>query len=179
MNSGAGVNSLEALRTWRGQLDVYRTEALDALAAIQLEIHRAESWLDEKARFWVQAARDAEEEVHEALTELRNRRYPDYSGRMPDTTLQERAVRRAKARLEFAQDQQEVVRRWKLRMRQMVLELYEGPSRRLNHFLDADVARGLALLARQIGALQQYLDQAPPSSAGAAEAGSPPAPPQG
>jgi len=164
MDQAAGVNSLEGLRVWRAHVDVFRTEALDALAAIQLEIHRAETWLDEMGRHWHQASRDTEEEVHVALTELRNRRFPDYSGRMPDTTLHEREVRRAKEKLEFCREQEEVVRRWKQRMRQMVTELFDGPARRLNHFLDANVARGIAVLARQIGAIQTYLDQAPPTS---------------
>jgi hypothetical protein len=89
---------------------------------------------------------------------------------MPDTTLQERNLRRARARLEYAEDQVVKVRSWTGRLPKVVDELYRGPAHRLSGFLEGDLAKGLAMLGRQIAALDSYAglrpDFAPaPSSA--------------
>ena len=54
---------------------------------------------------WKQATRDCEEDVAQAKAELAARRFPGFDGRMPDTTIQERNLRRAEARLDYARDQ--------------------------------------------------------------------------
>lgn len=164
MQPGASVQSLEELALWRARLEVFREEALDALSAAALEVQRAEGWLDECGRDWHRAVRAAEDDLHIAQQELRTRRFPDAMGRMPDTTLHERNVRRAQGRLEYCREQGEVVRRWRQKLRPAVTEHYDGPARRLGHFLEADAARALAVLHKQLAAVRAYLELNPPPS---------------
>jgi hypothetical protein len=170
MNGSASVNSLEALRDWYAALCVFRTEAMESLASISLEIQRADNWLDEQLRTWQQAARDAEEDVVRYKAELSNRRHVNFAGRVPDCTVQEENLQNAENQLEYARDQIEVVRRWFHRMPKMVDEDYTGPARRLMNLLEGDLPRGLAVLNGQIASLEAYLNiraeqipQAPPS----------------
>ena len=160
--SSANVHSLGALQDWHAALVTFRTDAAEALAAVDLEVRRAYDWVAEQQRFWRQAVRDCEEAVFVAKQELNARKYPDYSGRMPDTSEQEKALRKAVAKLEFAQDQVEVCRRWIVKLPQMVNETYDGPSRRLGAFLEAELPRALTTLDRRIQALEAYAAIAAP-----------------
>jgi len=165
MNPGAGVESLQVLQEWYAALTAFRTDGIDALASVNTELNRLEGWLGEKLQFWQRDAREREEEVAQALNELRNRRFPDWSGRMPDTTVQENALRAAEMRLEFARDQTRVVRKWMVRLPVEITEIYEGASHRLGTFLEADLPRALAALSRQMDAIEAYLRVEPPSAA--------------
>jgi hypothetical protein len=117
---------------------------------------------------WQQAVRDCEEEVVQAKAELSARKFPGFDGREPDTTVQERNLRRARARLEYAEDQVVRVRSWIGRLPKMIDEVYRGPSHRLVGFLEVELPKGIAGLGRQIAALESYaglrVDYAPAPS---------------
>src|SRR5262249_4982395 len=137
----------------------------------------ASDWLDDQQEEWRREIRVCEEEVTQARAELRQRQHADFSGRQPDTTVQEGNLRRAKDRLEFAEERLKAVRHWQRQLPVSRRDTYEGPSRRLAFFLEADLPRGLALLARQLTALEQYAAlqaEAAPAPAPAAPAAPPP-----
>ncbi|HEY8506185.1 MAG TPA: hypothetical protein VIL46_16480 [Gemmataceae bacterium] len=156
MNPSADVRSLEALLDWYTALCEFAAEAQNALAAIALDVQRASGWLEAQEDRWQGEVRRAEEEVVRAKAELRNRRQPDFSGRVPDCSVQEKALRRAEARLEHARRQVKVTRQWLARLPALVGEVYDGPARRLGGFLEGDLPRALAALGRQLEALERY-----------------------
>jgi hypothetical protein len=159
MNPGAGVTSLAALHDWYASLAAFRTEAGDALATLAVSLRQAADWLDEQQDHWRRQIRACEEDVTQAKAELRQRRqFLDPFGRPPDSTVQEKNLRRAQAGLEAAQDRLEAVRRWTHRLPREITSVYDGPAGRLSHLLDADLPRGLALLSRQLTALEQYVN---------------------
>ena len=115
MTPGADVQAIDALQDWHNALCLFRDEATDALSMISLEVRRAFDWIDEERKAWQQEARLAEQDVYQAKIELAQRKYQDFAGRIPDTSVQEKALARARARLEHAEDQVEVCRRWAMR----------------------------------------------------------------
>jgi hypothetical protein len=147
MNGGAGVTSFAVLHDWYAALAEFRTEAQDALTELSLSLQRAVPWLGEQQQYWQRQIRACEEAVTQAKTELTNRRYTDFSGNTPDCTVQEKNLRRAQAKLQAAEDRLEAVRAWMLRLPREI---------RLALFLDAELPSGLALLARQLTALEKY-----------------------
>jgi hypothetical protein len=161
MAVGAEVRSIPALREWLAAVAKYRSDAAEAVAGIDMEVRRAYDWLAEQESLWKQAVRDCEEEVVQAKAELAARRFPGFDGRMPDTTVQERNLRRAQARLEYAHDQVKKCRSWQVKMPKLVDELYTSAARRLGLFLDGDLARGLAGLDRRLASLESYADLKP------------------
>jgi hypothetical protein len=177
MNGSASVNSLAVLHDWYAALCVFRTEAMESLASISLEIQRADTWLDDQSRSWQQAARDAEEDVVRCKAELANRRQVNFAGRIPDCSVQEENLQEAENQLQYARDQIEVVRSWFHRMPKMIDEDYTGPSRRLMNLLEGDLPRGLAMLKSQIASLEAYLniraEQAPPAPVAETPKGTP------
>jgi hypothetical protein len=161
MNPGADVRAVEAIEDWHNALCVFQNETSESLSAISLEIRRAYDWIDDAARKWKFEARDAEEEVVQAKVDLARRETPDYNGRIPDTSVQEENLARAKARLEHARDQIDVCRSWSQKLPKLVGEAYEVNSRQLNNFLDADLTRAISRLNSQITALHAYTAIAP------------------
>jgi hypothetical protein len=113
-------------------------------------------WVQEQLALWQRAVRDCEDEVHQAKMELAQRKMPDYTGREADTTLYEKALRRAQAKLEYAEEQVRKCKSWTVKLPKMVEEAYSGPAGRLQSFLDGELAQGMALLERQIDALERY-----------------------
>lgn len=162
MNPGADVRSLDALQSWYATLAAYGVEARDALAAVQLEIHRASEWIQHQIGEWKAQVRRAEQDVFRAKMELRSRQQPDFSGRIPDTSVEEKALRRAEAKLEFARRQVTICQRWLTQITAEVGEVYDGPARRLGAFLEGDLPRALAVLDRQLVALERYSEIRPP-----------------
>lgn len=174
----ADVRSIDAVRDWHARLTTYGETLAEALSGVELEIRRGHEWLVEQLALWQRAVRQCEEEVVQAKAELASRKFPGWDGREPDTTVQERALRRAQARLEYAEDQVVRVRAWIGRLPRVIDEVYRGPARRLGGFLEVDLVKGLAVLSRQIAALESYAglrtDFAPdPSTAAAPPAPSP------
>lgn len=168
MPDNADVRSIDAVRDWHVTLTNYADSLEEALAGVDLEIRRAHDWLDEQYSSWRQAVRDCEDEVVRAKAELSQRKFQTWDGREPDCTVQEKALRLAKARQEHAEEQVQKVRHWISRLPKLIDEMYLGVSRRLRNFLEDDLPKGQAGLARRLAALEAYAglrpDFAPTSS---------------
>jgi len=166
MSGSASVNSLEALHEWHAALCIFRTEALESMSSIAMEINRADSWLDDQLRGWQRELRDADEEVLRCKNELNNRKFVGFDGRVPDCTVQEEALWKAEDRYEHAREQIEKVRHWYHKMPKMIDEEYQPAAKRLINFLEGELPRGLAMLTAQMNSLQAYMnlrvEQVPP-----------------
>jgi hypothetical protein len=94
--------------------------------------------------------------------------------RAPDCTEQEMILRRARQRLEEAEDKLAASRRWLPALRREIDE-YQGPARQLSGFLEIDHVRALALLQQRIDALDAYVHLAGPTRPSEVPAVPPPA----
>ena len=100
----------------------------------------------------------ATEALDKAKADLAARKFETFDGKMPDTTVQERALCRAEARLDHAREQVVKCKRWLGKLPKMIDEAYSGPARRLAAILETDLPVGLADLDRRIAALEQYAE---------------------
>jgi len=173
----ADVRDIPSLREWLAALQVYQHDAGEALTGIRLEIGRGEEWVRQQMDLWQRAVRVADEKVVQAKSELAARRFPNYDGKMPDTTVQERNLRRAVAWFEHCEGQVVTCRKWLVQLPKSVDEVFTGAGHRLANFLEIDVPAAVAALHRQIESLERYsetrADYAPTPSV----ASSLPAPP--
>ena len=160
MGPAAHVTETEALVDFRAMLCTFADQAKDALGIIDHEIQRTYSFLDEQMRGWQVAVRQAEDEVIQAKIELNQRRNQRIGDRKPDTTFQEKALRKAQAKLEFSQDKLAATKRWQRDLPHELMN-YEGPARQLQNALDGQLPRMLAFLERKIASLDAYLKQPP------------------
>jgi hypothetical protein len=156
MTDSADVRSIDAVRDWHVALTDYGDSLSEAMAGVALEIRRAYDWLEEQLGRWQGSIRECEDEVTRAKAELAQRKLPTFDGREPDCSVQEKALRRAKAKLEHAEDQVVKCRQWIGRLPKMIDELYVGASRRLTNFVEGELPKALADLARRVAALESY-----------------------
>lgn len=161
MNTGADVRSLEALQDWYSALVEFRSDGQNAMTALGMALQNAHHWLDEQHDYWQRGIRRAEEHVSRARIELRNREFQSFSDGKADTTVQEEDLRRAKAELDLAEERFAAVRRWKLKLPVAIQDIYQGPARNLEFFLEVSLAQGLARLDRHLTALEEYLGVKP------------------
>ncbi len=152
----ADVRSIDALRDWLAQVAKYRATSAEALSGVQMEIRRGCDWVAEQGQLWSRAVRTCEEQVVQAKAELSGRKFADYSGRDPDTTIQERNLRRAQAKLEHAHEMVAKCKSWAGRLPKLIDETYNGRARRLGLTLDGELAQAVAQLDRRIAALEAY-----------------------
>ena len=101
MSQAADVRDLDVLREWLAQLTTFREDAGEALSGLRIEFGRAVEWVREQQQLWQRELRKLEDAVVLAKNELAAKRFPDFSGRMPDTTVEERRLARAKAALDI------------------------------------------------------------------------------
>ena len=156
MDQGAHVTAVAALGDLRAALVTFGAEARDALGAVEMEIRRTFEWLDEQLKYWQHEVRRSEDALFEAKQELARRKLMKVGGQPLDCTEQEKAVRRAQARLEYAEEQRDKTRTW-LRDLPTAITEYEGPGRQLGNLVEAGLPRACALLGHKIRSLEAYL----------------------
>jgi hypothetical protein len=156
MSPSARVTEIDALRAWKAALCVFTEAAEEALVAADMDIRRTADWLDERRRFWEDELRRREDGVTHAKAELTRKKLMPIIGKSPDTSEEEKQLRRAVARLEEAELKVKRTRKW-APIYQRAVEEYHGIARRLGAFLEMDMRRAAALLDRKIAALEAYV----------------------
>jgi len=175
----AEVRSVAALREYLAGMITHRDELQNVLASIQLELRKALDWVAEQGSSWAREVRRAEEAVVQAKAELAARQFPDWSGRMPDTTVQEKNLRRAEARLSHAQDQVLRCKQWLGRLPKLIEETYAAKGHRLGIFLEGELARALGQLDQRLESLERYAELRTDYQSAPRESAGGPAPPAG
>jgi hypothetical protein len=167
MNPGADVRSLDALKDWYAALAEFKEGAGNALTTVVLAIQREADWVADQQQQWRRELRRAEDEVTRCRNELRTRELDSLFGDKPDTTVQQKALAKAVARMHFVEERIDACRRWQQRLPKIVQDTYEGPSRAFGSFLEIEFSRAQAALGRQIDALDQYVGVPPARTAAA------------
>ena len=156
--TGADVRDIPALREWVAALQVFAHDAGDALSSTRTEIRRAEEWVSRQLELWQRAVRVSEEMVVQARAELAARKFPGFDGKMPDTTVQERNLRRAVARLEHCEARVVKCRKLMVQLPKLVDEIFTAAGHRLGAFLEVEVPTATAQMQRRIESLERYAE---------------------
>lgn len=157
-SGSANVRSLDTLRDVRAALARFEERASIAVGGLRMEIQRMLEWLEQdRPAYWRQQVRDTHDEIASARIALENCRRRSAAGHRPTCIDEQRALERAKRKLQYAQEKVETVRRWSFRVRQAADE-YRGRSASFERSLEHDVPKMLALLERMIAAVEDYAD---------------------
>jgi hypothetical protein len=161
MNGSAHITSIDALRRWRAALLRFGQDANDALAALQLELQRAVDWFEhDRPAYWQQKVRRGWEKIAEARADLERCEMMAMEGSRPACRDEQEALEKAKRELRRAEETLEAVKRWVQAVRHEVTE-FQPRIGQLASWLDADLPRGTAALARMIDALAAYASTSP------------------
>jgi hypothetical protein len=154
MGVSARLHSARALQDFRGNLAEFRLEVIEALAAADAGLQQMFDWLEQQRKHWGHEAQKRSEIVLRTRRELEERRHTharDHRG----CTDQEQAYRKARQRLQEAEDKGQRCRFWLRLLPQHQVE-YDGPARMLAGMMETEVIRALALLRQKLEILQEY-----------------------
>ncbi len=156
MNSSAKVTSLDAMRDLRAALVKFEGNARDALTALELEVRRATSWIEEdRRRYWTAQVKLASENLAQARNALERCQLKYGSEEAPSCYEQKKAYERAKRRLRYSEEQVRAVKQWTIAIRHE-LTTFQGQMARVGVALDTELPRALQALAKMLAALEQY-----------------------
>ena len=153
--SAAQVHAVERLAYYKAALQTFVDKAKDAMSGNQMEIRRSLDWLESQLQLWKNEIRRAEEAVFQAKNELARRKMMRISDRPPDTTAQEKELRKAQARLAHAEEKRDNTKAW-LRRLPDDIEEYDGIARPFQDALDHDLQKMIAFIEQKIAALEAY-----------------------
>ncbi|MCS6976748.1 MAG: hypothetical protein NZM31_07010 [Gemmatales bacterium] len=168
MSSSAKVHDLEALTRIREALAAFGADVREALTAADADIQRMVDWLHDELKWWQKEVHRRQDLLGQARNALNHKKLERMFGRKPDVTEEEKAYRRAKARLEQAEQKVERIRKAIPEFQRAVL-LYQGPARQLSAYLDTQLPRSLHWLDAKSTVLEEYVRLAPPSGNAANE----------
>jgi len=151
----AQVTAVARLADFKAALQTFADRGKDAMSSNGMEIRRSQDWLESQLALWKAEIRRAEEAVVAAKNELARKKMMRISDRPPDTTDQEKALRKAQARLAYAEEKRDNAKKW-LRQLPDAVEEYDGQARPFQDVLDHDLAKMIAFIEAKIAALEEY-----------------------
>jgi chromosome segregation ATPase len=153
--STAQVHAVERLADFKAALQIFADKAKDAMSGNQMQIRRSHDWLESQLAQWKAEIRRAEEAVFQAKQELNRRKMMRISDRPPDTTSQEKDLRKAQARLAHAEEKHDATKGW-LRQLPDDVKDYDGMSRPFQDALELDLVKMVQFIEQKIAALEAY-----------------------
>ncbi len=156
----ARVTSIDALVAFRAAVVAFLERGPAALGSLRQETHRTMMWLEqEQPRYWQEELRRGYDRVASARTALDTCRMRTVAGHRSACIEEQVALRKAKARVEYCQQQVEVTRRWAIRAREEADE-FLGKMAPLDRSFQQEVPNMVAILERMILAIEAYQDVA-------------------
>jgi hypothetical protein len=156
MTTGANVRSLDALRRLRPALVRIEGDLAVALAGLRQELTRGLTWLDHDCPSnWQREVRTGFDRIAQARTELNRKQMITVAGHKADCIEEQKALRRAKERLELAQEKLRICRQWSIKVHRQGDE-YKSRIGRVEQSLAHRIPMLLANLDRMVTALEAY-----------------------
>ena len=153
--SSAQVHAIQRLVDFESSVKTFIDKAKSAMGSNTMEIRRCQGWLETQLDQWKGEIRRAEEAVFAAKNELARKKMMRISDRPPDTTDQEKILRRARARLEHAEEKRDNTKKWLMRFPDEVEE-YDGQARPFQDMLEFEMVKMVLFLQQKIAALEAY-----------------------
>jgi hypothetical protein len=158
MSDAANIRSLDALRKLRVALLRFEDEARRSSSSLIVESQRVLNWLQlEQPQYWKRQVEIAYQQLAEArasLMKCRMRRTGDFK---PTCYDEQKALERAKSRLERTRHMVTAIRKWTIKSTHEVDE-YTSRAAQLNRCLDGEIPRAVALLENLLTSLDKYAD---------------------
>jgi hypothetical protein len=163
MGLSARVTSIDALKTFRGAVAEFRSEAGAALIEAESEIQRTLLWLrHDQLAHWQRQVRLRAELLTRAKTDL-YRKQVAQEAQVRAGVDQKKAVELAKRRLEEAEEKIVAVKRWITVLDREVV-LYKGEIQTLAGMIDGPLQQGEGRLEGMVKSLEAYAAIAAPIS---------------
>ena len=165
MSGQADVKSIDTLAFVKAALASYAHESGQALAEVEIEGRRAVEWITvDRAEFWKAEVRRSADLVNQAMKDLEHcRTFKKVGDNQPSCIEEKKALEKARARLAFAEQKQEAVRRWT----PVVQQQFRETGVRMVHFreiIDVQIPKAMARMERMLKSLDAYKSVSGPAA---------------
>lgn len=162
MADQARISNLDAIESFRSALIVFISKTRQSLEMTQDAVKKTRAWLQtEQPAFWAAQIRQRQKKLDQANAELMSARMSEF---VDTPSVQQMAVRKAKAALEEAQAKLERTKAW-ARDYDRTVDPMARKLDALRDFVDNDLALATSYLAEIQKILQAY-NETPASAAG-------------
>jgi DNA repair exonuclease SbcCD ATPase subunit len=167
MSGSARVTSIGVLQLVQSSLQKFRGESSAALDDLSAEIRRVSEWIhNDRKEYWTRELRRRWEAVSQARLQLQQARSSRrVAGREADCIDEERALDRAKRRMEEAEEKVRAVQHWTLAIDRAIDE-FQRNRNKFAVWLDTDLPKAVAALRRMSEALDDYISLEAPQASG-------------
>lgn len=172
MNRMARVGSIETIEDLKNSFVNFREEVEAAMYVVESEMQRMLTWLKhDQHKYWMREIKKSEEILSETKGDLHRKKITSIAGQQGSFYEEKAQVRKAKMRLEEAQEKLEITRKWIVRVEEAITE-YKAQSQALAATMDLDVPKAIATLNNIMESVEGYLQVAMPGTASNATGGS-------
>jgi hypothetical protein len=174
MSPRANVRSLDTVQRFRPKVAQFEEDLGAALTSLRQDINRTLQWLDHDCpTYWQNQVRNGFDRVAEARTTLMRKSMMTVAGHRSECIDEKKALAKAKANLELAQQKVQACRQWSIKAHHAADE-YTARVGRVEQSIGRSLPRIKVMLDRMIEALHSYasvegaalseLDAAPPTA---------------
>jgi hypothetical protein len=156
--STANIRSTESLNDVKTSLAKFGEQADMALTEVDMVARRVVEWLTaEQPQHWKNQIRRWEEKVAAARNNLTAKRVSGIKGERPDTTLEEKELRRCEAALRNAQEKAKACKKW-AKIVEDEIDEYRGRTAQLSRAIDVDIPKAMHSLDQMYASLDSYMN---------------------
>ena len=156
MNSSANVQAIDALTTLKNALVRFSSDAQNALQAIEMEIQRTHTWLQERLQHWQSELRRREQILRQAELALQRCLNSGSRDRPPDCSQLYATVMQARRLVQEAEHELRIVQ-MHIRRLEEAESSYRKQVLRLSGALNSELPKGTSLLSRSSAILESYV----------------------
>lgn len=157
MSESARITSVDAIVRFLAQLREFRDAAENILLAHEQNVNRLDrAYSHDLPMYWKSEVRRRYDQLAEARGSLEACKMRKMKGERPSCFEEQKAYRRAKERLQTAEQKQDIVRHWHTQLLQEIDEC-RGRLGRFRRVLDVDLEKTASLLERILSSLEGYL----------------------
>lgn len=154
----ANVQSIEAIRDFRNDLQEYNEAIRHAIDMLTTELVRAVDFFEsDRSAYWPAQARKASDKLAEARINLERCQVTTRPGEGPSCYEEKKALQRAKERLTFANERVKATKKWIVIVRKEVDE-FRTRMAQVRFLNESELPRSIALLDRLAARLERYVN---------------------
>ena len=159
MAKSANVQSIDAIRQFRAELQLFEESVRQSLDILAAELGRALDYFEsDRATYWPAQVRRASDRVAEARINLERCQVTTKPGEGPSCYEEKKALQKAKLRLQTAEQKVKLTRKW-LRVVRQEIEQFQTRLAQVSHLSDTELPRAGAVLVRLAARLDRYAER--------------------
>jgi hypothetical protein len=167
--STANIRSVESLKDIKTSMVKFGEQADMALTEVDMVARRVVEWLGmEQPSHWKGQIRRWEEKAAAARNNLTSKRLSGLKGERPDTTAEEKEVRRCNAGLRNAQQKALACKKW-AKVVEDEIDEYRGRTAQLSRAIDVDIPKAMHALDQMHASIDSYMNLRQPTAQSKAE----------